>query len=218
MPVVPFIPLAASAIGGIIGGKKATSSAMERSPEERAALAGASGSATSLQTGGQGLMDAGLPGAKQAMGYYSTLLNGNRAQMGLATAAPRAALTDQTRGAERGLERSGLRGGVRDLAKANLQRQSAGEIAGLTTGVQPAAAGALGQLGTTLTGQGGQMMNASGNIYSRLLGEGAHNREYARGEGEKAGSSLGSLIFDVLNGTLGKKKGGGIGAGAGGGW
>lgn len=218
MPVTPFIPLAASAIGGIFGGKAATNSAMKRSPEEERALAGANASATGLQTTGNNLVGAGLPGAQQAMGYYSTLLQGNRGAMNLATAAPRAAITDQTRGAERGLERSGLRGGIRDLASANLQRQSAGQIAGLTTGVQPMAAEGLSRLGTTLTGQGATAMSAGGNIYSRLLGEGFDNRKYARGEGEKTGSALGGLIFDVLNGTLNKKKAGGGGGLFGGGF
>lgn len=211
MPVTPFIPLiakGASVVGGLLGGKLAQNAAQQRSPEEQAALTGASGAASNLQTTGQGLIGQGLPGVQQSMGYYSSLLNGNRSQMGLATAAPRAAITDQTRGAEQGLERSGLRGGIRDLAKANLQRQSAGQIAGLTTGVQPDAARALGALGSETVGQGGNMLGQSGSIYSKLLGEGFDNRKYARKEGQDAGSSIGSLLFDVLNGKY-KKPGSG---------
>ena len=39
-----------------------------------------------------------------------------------------------------------------------------------------------------------------GNIYQNLLTAGAQNREYARGEGEKAGKGIGGFLFDILSG------------------
>jgi hypothetical protein len=218
-PALPWIGKGAALIGGWLGGKKAQSSAMQRSPEELAALGGAQGAAGSLGRMGSSLLQGGQQTLGQGTGmlgsagnYWQTLLGGNRAAMSQATAGPRAALTDQYRGAERGLERSGLRGGVRDLASAELSRDRAGKIAGLTTGVQPFAAqqlagvgSELGSLGTSQAGLGVGAAGAGGQLWSRLLGEGFDNRRYGRAEGEHASTSIGSLIFDILSGLGGKK-------------
>jgi hypothetical protein len=67
------------------------------------------------------------------------------------------------------------------------------------------AAGALADLGTNLVSQGGARQGAAGSLYSNLLGQGVHNREYARGEGEKAGTGIGSFLRDALGGLLGGK-------------
>lgn len=206
-PALPWIVKGGALLGGFLGGRKAQSSAQQRSPEELAALGGAQAAGSGLLTSGTQLTQAGLPGAQQAASYYSTLLGGNRAQMSEAVAGPRGAITDQYRGAERGLERSGIRGAQGDLARAELNRQRVGQIAGLTTGVQPMAAAGLADLGTNLVSQGGQRQAAAGSLYGSLLGQGAANRIYARGEGEKAGTSIGSFLFDILS-RFGGKGGG----------
>lgn len=209
MPVIPFIPLAASAVGSIFAGKKATQAAMNRSPEEQQALGGAQGAAGNLTKTGSSLIQTGQETQAPATSYFDTLLRGNRAQMAGATAAPRAAITDVYRGAERGLEHSGVRGPQRDVAAADLNRQRASQISSLVTGVQPAAASALTGIGQTQIGQGAPMLGQAGGIYSGLLGQGASNRRYAREEGEKTGAGFGGLIFDILKGTLGGGKSGG---------
>lgn len=213
-PAVPWIVKGGAMLGGALFGRHAQNAAQERSPEEAAALSGATGAGNSLMQQGQALTSAGMPAVQGASTYWQTLVNGNRAAMRGAVAGPTAALTDQYRGAERGLERSGVQGGVKDLAKAELGRDRASKIAGLTTGVQPAAAAQLGDLGSRLTGQGATATHGAGQLYGNLLGQGFDNRKYAREEGEKASSSIGSLIFDILNGTVGKmgKKGGGGGS------
>lgn len=204
--VAPFIPAIAGAVGGIIGGKKATSSAMKRSPEEAAALAGGQATAGTLRSYGTGLINEGQANLAQPASYYSRLLGGNRALASQAIAAPRAAISDVYTGAERGLERSGVRGAARDVAAGELQRQKAGQISSLITGVQPAAAGALTDIGQTQTATGAPMIGQAGSIYTNLLQQGAVNREYARGEGEKFGKGFGGLIFDLLNIPFGKKQ------------
>ena len=213
--VVPFIPTIAGAIGGIIGGKKSTSAALKRSPEEATSLTGAQGAGTALGTQGAqsyatgtGLVQQGQSTLAQPTNYYSRLLGGNRALQSQAVAAPRGAISDVYRGAERNLEQGGVRGAQRDVAKGELGRQRAGQISSLITGVQPAVAGALTDIGQTQTGQGAAISQAgsaatgaSGNVFANLLGQGATNRTYARGEGEKFGSGFGGLIFDILNST-----------------
>lgn len=208
----PAIGIGSSLLGSWIG-SKSTQSAMQRTPEEQRALAGGQREAGFLAKQGTMLTQAGMPAVTGATDYYTALLRGNRAQMGLATAAPRAALTEQYRGAERGLERSGVRGATKELARAELSRDRASRVAGLTTGVQPMAAQALGGLGTTLTGQGTAAHYGAGANYAGLLRAGTENRVYGREQGQQAGSAWGSTIFDLLGGGMG----GGSGSGSSGG-
>jgi hypothetical protein len=211
-PAVPWIIKGGAMLGGSLFGKMAQGSAMKRSPEEATAISGAQGSAGALTQAGTSLFSQGQPYSQQAGDYYSKLLGGNRAQMSMATAAPRAAITDVYRGAEHGLERSGVRGAARDVATAELGRDRASKIAGLTTGVQPGAAAALADMGTNMTSQGTGALQGAGSIWQNLLGQGYNNRVYGRQEGEKAGTGIGGLIFDILSGTFGKKSatGGGL--------
>jgi hypothetical protein len=146
---------------------------------------------------GRGLFEQGMPATQNALNYYSTLLRGNRAAMQLATAGPRAQLTDTYRGAEQGLKRMGVRGGERQTALAELSRDRANAIAQLTTGQQSEAARGLGLMGLSLTGQGvGAQLGAGegfGNI-ARQSGEQA--TEYgkgARADWQGVGKSLKEL-------------------------
>lgn len=221
MPVVPFIPTIASTVGSIFGGKRATQAAQQRSPEEQQALQGgqAAGSAlagqgTNLFGTGTGMMTTGQQTLAQPTNYYQKLLGGNRALQTQAISAPRGAISDVYRGAERSLEKGGVRGAERDVQQGELSRQRAGQISSLITGVQPSAAQALTgigqqqvQSGAGIAGQGVGATGQSGNLFAALLGQGAQNRMYARQEGEKAGGGFGSILFDILKG-VGSKGGG----------
>ena len=209
MPVIPFIPMIASTIGGAIASKKAQSSAAKRSPEEQTALTGAQGAGSALATQGANLMTTGQDTLAQPTSYYQQLLGGNRALQSQAIAAPRAAISDTYRGAERSLDQGGVRGAQRDVAQGELSRQRAGQISSLITGVQPAAAQALTGIGQTQTQQGIGATSGSGSLFSSLLGQGAQNRQYARSEGEKSGTAWGGMIFDMLSGALKSSGGGG---------
>lgn len=224
-PIIPFIPHIAGAIAGIFGGKAATKAAQKRSPEEQTALTGAQGAGSTLASQGAqqfatgtGLIQSGQTALAQPTSYFSRLLSGNRALQSQAIAAPRAAISDTFAGAGRQLEQSGVRGAARDEAKGELARQQAGAISSLITGVQPAAAGALTQIGQTSIGQGGAIagqgsaaVGQSGNLFQNLLGQGFQNRTYAREQGQQFGQQAGGFVFDLLKGVLGKKGGGGFG-------
>ena len=224
-PALPWIMQGGAALGSALLSKKSQSSAQSRSPEEQTALTGAQGAASSLQQGGQNLVgqgqrtvNAGLDTISPAAGYWSRLLGGNRASMAQSVAAPRAAITDIYRGAERGLERSNVRGAQRDVAKSELNRNRASQIAGLTTGVQPFAAQQLTGIGTSMadiggrtTGTGAQMSGQGGELFRNLLGQGSANRRYAREEGEKTGGGIGGFLFDMISGMGNKGIMGGLG-------
>lgn len=203
-PAIPWIVKGGALLGGMLGGKKAQSSAQQRSPEEAYALNQGSQLGTSMGQQGTNLVQQGQQNLNPALNYYQALLGGDRAKQAQVTAAPRAAISDTYRGAEHGVERSGLRGATKDLATAELSRDRASKIAGLTTGVQPMAAGAVSDISTNLLSQGGGMQQNASSLFANLLGQGYNNRVYARGEGEKAGSAIGGLLFDTLSGTVGK--------------
>lgn len=238
-PAMPWILQGGAALASGLLGKKSQTSAMQRSPEEKLALGGAQNAAIGMQQTGAGLIKSGQGTTGRGVNtiqqgidtlsgpasYWSRLLGGNRASMAQATAAPRGAITDVYRGAEKGLERSGVRGAQRDVAKSELGRDRAGKIAGLTTGVQPMAAQNLADIGdrygnmgavlagagtdTTRTGAGLQGNAAS--IFSSLLGQGAANRAYGRQEGENTSRNIGSFLFDMLSGIMKNRRGGGGG-------
>jgi hypothetical protein len=203
-------PIATGA-GGVVGAiasRKAQQDAMVRSPEEAANLAGAGGAAGGAGSAATSLMTGAKPYLKNAGSYYQTLLNGNRAAMAQATAAPRAQLQEAYRGAATGLAQSGIRGAAKDVLAGNLQRQGAGQIAGLTTGVQPAAATALGALGSDMAKTAAPLYGTAGNIYSNLLNNGLYNRQQAMAEGSKTGAAAGKLVADLggsVAGALAKR-------------
>jgi hypothetical protein len=193
----PAITQGVGAGVGIYAGKKMQQAAQQRSPEEQAALGGAQGVAGQAAGMAGQLYGEGRPYLKQAGNYFSTLLGGNRAAMQQAVAGPTAQLTDVYRGAERGLERSGVRGAQRQVAAGDLARDRASKIAGLTTGIQPYAAEQLGKLGSDYLQNAAPLYGTAGGVYSNLLGQGARNREYARGEGQKGGEQIGAIIRDA---------------------
>lgn len=222
--VIPFIPLIAAGVsagGGYLAARAAAKSAATRSPEEIAALQGASGSAGSLQSQGSnlfgtgtGLIQAGQQTMAPATSYFSRLLSGNRALASQAISGPRAAITDVYRGASRSLEQSGVRGAARDVATTDLARQQAGQIGSLITGVQPAAANALTSTGQTqigqgagIAGQGSSATSAGGGLFANLLGSGFQNRMVGQQTGAQAAQQWGALTAQLLNASLASRRG-----------
>lgn len=237
MPVaIPIIAAAVSTAGSVAASKIAANSAAKRSAEEKAALEKGQGAAGLLTGAAPGLVKqgqaattegldtlrTGLSTMAPAASYYGTLLRGNRALQSQATAAPRAAIQDTYAGAERNLERGGVRGAAKDVATADLGRQRAGQIASLLTGVQPgAAAGAAGvgaqqagvgseqaTIGLNRTSMGGSFAQGGGALASGQMQQGFQNRVYGREEGGQFGSQMGGFLFDILS-SLGNKRGGG---------
>jgi hypothetical protein len=179
----------------------------QRSGAEKQALAGQQAAGSQLLGQGQQLFGAGMPAMRSSLNYYQTLLSGNRAAMSQAVAGPTAQLTDLYRGAERNLEHKGVRGGARDLATAELGRDRTNQLAQLTTGVQPMAAGQLGALGSTATSQAGSATTGAGSMYSTILGQQFQNRQNTNGMWGGAMQDVGGAMFDIWkNKNIGGKK------------
>lgn len=203
MPVAPFIiPAVGTAISGYSAYKNAKA-AGKAGAAQNALLGEQTASARQGRTLGTGMVQAGMPATQSALSYYAKLLQGNRAAMAQATAGPMRQITDVYRGAERGLERQGIRGGERATALAELNRDRAASIAGLTTGQQGNAANALADIGGNLinTGMGG-ISGAAGQFgaAAQQYGQQASGfREAGRDDMQGFGRSLGELLQIALN-------------------
>jgi len=221
MPVaIPLVMAAVSAAGSVASSKIAANAAAKRSAEEQKALGGAQGAAGDLAAAGKAQLakgnetiGQGLQTMAPAASYFGALLHGNRTLQSQATAAPRAGITDTYRGAERNLERSGVRGASRDVASAELGRQRAGQISSLISGVQPGAASAVAGIGREQAGIGTQqaslgapMLGQSGSLYGNLLGQGFQNRAYGNEQGAQIGRPVGGFLYDLLSGVA-KRRG-----------
>lgn len=141
------------------------------------------------------------PAYGQALTYYQRLLGGNRAQMNLATAGARAGVNDLYRGALGSLTRGRMRGGERDLATAQLQRDRVGKLAQLTTGVQPMAAEALGKLGLSGIDQARGFQNTGVSAFGQAGDIAAKGYDAASRQAQQSGAAwanAGKSIYDIL--------------------
>lgn len=221
-PLIPVGMAVGSAIASHYSKKSLLKQAKQLTPAEQAAQTGATNTANYLNEQGAGLIGEGRGHLNQAGDYWSRLLGGNRAMAAQATAAPRAQLTDVYRGALQSLEHSGVRGASRDRATAELTRDRASRIAGLTTGVQPMAAQQVAGVGSTQLGQGARMPAEAGNIFSSLLGQGARTREfgtqmavYGDANQQNQMAQVGGSLYDAFSqwqGNRGTSGGGKLGS------
>lgn len=222
------IPLVASAIGSYISSRQAGKSAekTERiagtpTPEEQASFKGGMGAAGQLSGMGRLLYGQGATNVGQASDYWQRLMGRGGKEAALAAVGPQMGNISQIYGGvSRGLEGRNVRGGVKDLALAEAEREKAGQMSRLIHGVQPRAAGELANIGTTLTGQGIGATGGAGGIFADLLGKGLRGRGLGfegrlAGEGARgrAGADIGKLLFTALAGMGGGGKSGGRAAG-----
>lgn len=157
----------------------------------------------------------------QSANYFSPLLRGGRAAIDQTLAPERAGITETYRGAGKALEQSGMRGGTRDVAGAELNRDRAAKLALLPSAARQGAASAMLQVGQTqgnmaatqagtaanLFGNATQAKGVSGSGYNALLGDATDRWKTQNAAGGVAGGGIGSMIFDAIK-SQGKKGGG----------
>jgi hypothetical protein len=199
--VVPFLPLIAQGAGlvaGGIAGRKAQRDAEKRSLEEQQALAAARGIGGTLGSYGGQFLQTGQQALAGPQRYYETLLHGNRAAMTQAVAPEVAQITAASRGSERNLDRTGVRGAAREQANVEAARQQQAAVAALMGAVRPRAAEALAGIGESMIGQGAYASAQAGNLQSSLLSEGFANRQYARDEGRRTSEAIGRFVREII--------------------
>lgn len=228
---VPFalkagIPLAASLVGKKLSGPSgAQKSAMTGTQTAANQLGGMA--PPLLQQGqqltgqGTGYLQEGARSLAPAASYYGNILSNRRgARESLAPEMTTA--LDFYKGAQNKTART-MRGGSRDYASAELDRQKVGQMAGMLPAARANAAQGAANVGGAYGGMGGTAMNAGANATGQgvnaasnaaYVNSGLFNQatglQQQQGEGGKA---WGSLLFDIAKNMpwgKGKTGGGGI--------
>ena len=211
---IPFALKAGAMIGGSMLGRKLSGP----SKEQKAAQAGTqqsaaqlAGMAPPLMKTGQEMTQAGGETLGAAGDYYKNILS-NRQSARESLAPEMQSALSFYKGAENKTERT-MRGGSRDYAKAELDRQKVGQMAGMLPAARAMAAQGAGSVGGQQSAAGsaasGQGINAASN--AAYASSGLFNQaSQIRQQQQEGGKQWGSLLYDVA-GQLpwGKKAGGG---------
>ncbi len=195
---IPVAMLASAAISRVGSGKSSQEKGLINTQTQNAAQAGQQG---------KDLYNFGMPMLQRSASYYGTLLGGNRAQQAQLLQPEISNITDLYRGAEKNLEQSGVRGGVKDTAVAEMSRERSGRIAGLVPGLRPMAASALSGIGQFGASGGQAGTSLSSNISGSLLGQAQSGRQFDTAQSYQQGTDWGQMIGTLLQqqGTKGKK-------------
>lgn len=166
---IPLVSTGISVIGGLWNKHKQGQQQKKDDAAAAGPLAAQQAQGDALSQQGAATYGMGRAALGGATNYYQRLLGGDKSQLAQAVAPERAALTDTYRGAERGLDRTGAQGAARDIASADLNRDRAGKIGALVSGVRPGAAAALGNLGQAGVQMGIGATQGAGGIYAQML-------------------------------------------------
>jgi hypothetical protein len=200
MPAVPAIIGAGGAIGSSLIGSHAASEAMKLTPEERRAYDAQSGLADQMKSQGTKLFGTAMPALQNTLSYYQTLMGrGGRSAADALTAPARENVSSVYKGAARGLVKSGVQGGARDTALADLNREKAGQMSRLVTGVQGNAAQAQGGLAGNLIGSAGGFESGAGSLYGNMGDVAGKNKRLGLETGGKTASGFGGLMAQLMN-------------------
>jgi len=221
-----WIPLVAAGIGAL-----GSWLASRKSAEEKRALSAQSTQANNLSNLSRLLQGYAKkqyalaePAYTKALGYYSGLAGGSTAGIGQILAPDLASLSASYAGGEKGIERMGLRGGERDMARANLNQARTASIGSMFSNARRGAMEQLASLGaggvSGVTGLGTAAIGgygSAGNLFSSLLSNAYNQKKDLYGSLEKFGISLAEILAPYMSGS-GKKNGSSSGATLGGGW
>jgi len=204
MPVIPFIPLIAAGVGAAgtaYGAHKASSDAKKARAAQQPLIDAQTRAAEQQNAQGQQLFSFGMPLLQRSGEYYSRLLGGDRASLRLATLPERQEISELYRGAEKGIDRSGVQGANKTVQRAELARERVGKLASLVPNARAAAAGQVGALGQTGVSGGMAGGTAGANIYSQLMSGqlgrdqlSLQARQYSDQQSQAMGQQLGQML------------------------
>lgn len=192
MPAAALGPIAkgvgAAGLGSsMAGGKKAQNNANSLASQQL-------GLEKSMFGTGSGLLGG-------ASNFWNSLLKGGQAAV-QATGPIAGQIGQAAQGARNSIAATTPRGGEANLATQQSFNTAAQQIGQLYAGMQPAAAGALGQLGSAYLGAGQSL-----GFPATMSGLGA--AQMGNQSAMMGGAGFGSLLYNAL-----RKQGGGAGAGA----
>lgn len=213
---IPFALKAGAMIGGSLLGKKLSGPSKEQQAATTGTQASAQqlgGMAPPLMQQGAGLTQQGAGTLGAAGNYYQNILS-NRGAAKESMAPETSSALEYYRGAENKTKRT-MRGGARDSALAELDRQKVGQIAGFLPQARANAAQGAAGVGGTQVGAGANLANTGVNAASNAayVNSGLFNQASQMREQQAAGGKQwGSLLYDMANALPWKKGGGGGGA------
>jgi hypothetical protein len=215
MKALPFIAKGAGALGSMLFGKKIAGP----SKEQQGAMTGAQQSVDALGNYAGPLVAQGSQMARQGGGdlsaasrYYSGVL-GSRGQARETMAPEINTIMDFYRGSEAKTRRT-MRGGARDNALAELDRQKVGQTASLIPEARRNAAEGLMNTagigmsgGSAMAGVGVGAASNAAHAATQLFNMSSQQRQ----EQNQTGQGIGNFIYDILGssklGGLGQSKG-----------
>lgn len=214
--VIPLVASGISAGAGLWNSKKQRDAQKQQQGQQQPLITAQTGLAKQTAQQGQQLFNTGMPALQAGAGYYGRLLSGDRAAMTSALAPEIGATTDVYRGAEKGLERTGAQGAMRDSAAADLNRDRAGKVASLVQGARPGAAAALTGIGQQATAAGVAGAQGAASMYSQLMNglnttadQQLRSRAYGDQRSDSLWKNVGGLFVDSYQAWKGQGTGGG---------
>jgi hypothetical protein len=136
----------------------------------------------------QELFSLGLPGLQTAESYYNQLASGNQKQIFNAIAPAVGQINTASQSAATNIANTLPRGGVEQMAQANLQQQRAGQIGNLAT---QAYTGSFPALASLSEGTLGLSNNSTSNAVSASSAAGQSNAALMQAQAAGKGSTLG---------------------------
>lgn len=214
-------------VGSMVGGSLLAKKLSAPTSQQSSAMSGTQGAqqmlgqaAPQLMGAGQQATATGVSGASTAANYYKSLLSGGRAGLTAATAPEAGAALDYYKGAE-GKVQNTMRGGGRDMALAELDRQKTGQLAMLPAQARAGAAQGLVGASAPLLQSGTAQTEAGVNAGYGAAGAGTQLFNQATTSADrqsKAGSGIGGMIYDAISGWASGKGKWGFGGGGGSTW
>jgi hypothetical protein len=137
------------------------------------------------------------PALSAGMGYYSKILGGDRAAVQGAIAPDVAGVNTAYEGTQKYLDQQGVRGGARDNAVAENERQRVGQVGMLPFMARQGAAANLTQSGLALNSQGNQALSAASGATSAAGGQAYNFGNQQFGQGQVRGGQIADMGGNV---------------------
>lgn len=175
--------IGSSLLGSVLGNRSF-------SPMEQSILSGNLQAANTGLGAGQTAIGMGLPAMRQALGYYSPIVSGNRAAMTSVLSPELAQISNAYGQAQQTSGALSPRGGPSAAFQSNLPWQQAGAVSNLFQGVRPGAAQNLMGAGNQLLGQGVNALYGSTAAGRNILEAEQNLRNLSAQQGRAIGGGL----------------------------
>lgn len=181
-----------------------------KSAAQKAQAAGQAGTTAIAQgatTAAQPLLSQGTENLGAAGSYYKQVL-GSRSAAQNAVAPETQQALDYYKGAE-GKASMTMRGGARDNAVAELERQKVGQLSTFMPMARANAAQGAGQVGNAQTSAGANLYGAAGSAYGQLFNQGTQQKKQEGETGAAWGKAAQAAAGGVINYYANKQTPGG---------